>query len=125
LRERGRPANVFEDPDNIAPRKLNLGSMPANSARGCRRQHNFRRCGGNAFCHAALLVGRSIDLQRTASTSNPSSPSRSSDKSVTIFFSLPFSFSSRRSRYISDDIRPPYFLRVGDWSCRIRGSGRL
>ena len=35
----------------------------------------------------------------------------SSDRSATIFFSLPFSSSSWRSRFISDGIKPTYFLR--------------
>ena len=35
----------------------------------------------------------------------------SSDRSATIFFSLPFSSSSWPSRFISDGVKPAYFLR--------------
>src|ERR1700757_112665 len=85
----------------------------------------------------AVVVGRSFDRQRTASASNAHPPGRpyvihhlplsdrlqnfrritscnialSSDRSATIFFSLPFSSSSWRSRFISDGIKPAYFLR--------------
>src|SRR5262245_39003644 len=85
----------------------------------------------------AVVVGRALDRQCTASTSNAHPPDRarmihhlplpgrlqsfrrmtscnialSSDRSATIFFSLTFSSSSKRSRYISDGIRPAYFLR--------------
>src|SRR5262249_41530404 len=85
----------------------------------------------------AVVVGRSLHRQRSASTSNAHPPGRthmihhwplsgrpqnfrritscnialSSDRSATIFFSLPFSSSSWRSRFISEGIRPAYFLR--------------
>src|SRR6516165_12219415 len=85
----------------------------------------------------AVVVGRSFDRQRTASTSNAYPPGRarmihhltlpgrlqnfrrmtscsialSSDRSATIFLSLPFSSSSWRNRFISDGIKPAYFLR--------------
>ena len=85
----------------------------------------------------AIVVGRSLDRQRTASTSNAHPPGRtrmvyhlalpgrlqsfrrmtscnialSRDRSATILFSLPFSSSRTRSRLISDGVRPAYFLR--------------
>src|SRR6516162_7639080 len=85
----------------------------------------------------AVVVGRSFDWQRSASPSNAYPPGRacivhhlplpgrlqsfrritscsmalSSDRSATIFFNLPFSSSSWRSRFISEGINPAYFLR--------------
>lgn len=43
--------------------------------------------------------------------STPCSMALSSDRSATIRFSLAFSFSSCRSRFISEGIKPAYFLR--------------
>ena len=101
--------------------------------------HNQSSAGStiNMFGFDLRQVGRSVDRQRTASTSNAHPPGRpsmihhltlpgrlqsfrritscsialSSDRSATIFFSLPFSSSSRRSRFISDGISPAYFFR--------------
>jgi hypothetical protein len=57
--------------------------------------------------HHLPLSGRLQNFRRIASCSI----ALSSDSSATIFFSLPFSSSSWRNRFIAEGIKPAYFLR--------------
>ena len=65
--------------------------------RNCRRCHIQEPCMGGADHTFRRITSCSIAL--------------SSDRSATIFLSLPFSSSSWRSRFISDGVSPLYFLR--------------